>query len=268
MADDPRMEINRNDAAPQLRAAAIQVRAHADAALRSAAQVPHAGTATERVLAAARAVDELVHAIELAAVAPGLSFVPPVAGAVKAYETARAVLRGATGTGLGGDAHPVLGASELLAARDHLVEAVALHAQPGATEVERQRATELLDASLGDVNSGFAFLGHPMQEGPMRATIALAKQAIEFRQPIDAASINAAAQVLAEAARASLAGVPVEQAVAMPGVAEPAAPAAPVAPEAPAAPATPVPQAHVPGTVRLDLPRFELPPVPSFGPPR
>jgi hypothetical protein len=256
------MEITRTDVVPQLRAAGIEAREHAAAAIDAAKQIP-GSDGVQRELAAARAVDEFDHAIDAAKVVPGLGRVPAISSAITAYETGRAVLRGATGTAAAGAAHPVLGASELLAARDHLADGVALYGQPGATEVERQRATARFDAALEDANSGFAFVGHPAQEGPIRATIGMAKQAVDYRQPIDQASIAAAIQALEQAAGASLAGSTIEQPLAMPGTPPAAEPQPPVT-----EPQLPVTQPRPLGLPPLDLPPLVLPPVPSFATPR
>lgn len=267
------MDINRTAVWPQLKATAIQVGRHGSAAGQAAMRIPSADTGSERAIAAARSIDELDHAIENARSTPGISLVPLVASAAAGYEMARAILRGAAGSGFAARAHPTLAAAELLASRDHMVEGAALH-HPGASEVDRQRATSLLDAALSDADSGFAFLGHPPQEGLVRGALASAKLSVQLREPIDQSSIMEAARILETSAGSAAHGSP----------AAPAAPATGVAPatinaEAPLP--TPIavarsyassggPMAPAPASasrypqVRLDLPRLVLPPIPTF----
>lgn len=244
------MEISRTDVWPQVAATTIQIRRHAAAAASAVMRIPTADAGTERALAAARALDELDHAVEASRAIPGGSLIPAVASAYSGYTLARAMARGAAGSRIGAAAHQVLAASELLAARDHMLEGAALHRLPAATEVDRQRATSLLDAAISDAASGFAFLDHPPSEGTVRAALALAKQNVEYRQPFDERSLSNAQAALEQAAGVS---------------AEPV----PVPPPSPAyvrvgsvRPAPPVPTT-IP-RVALDLPQLVLPPVPTF----
>ncbi|MCW2926462.1 MAG: hypothetical protein JWM86_430 [Thermoleophilia bacterium] len=260
------------DTVPLMKASSIQAGAHVSAAGDAAMRIPHEDTGTDRVLAAARIVDELDHAVGSAQSVPGAEYIPHASDAFRVYGLASRVLRAAAGTRVADRAHPVLGAAELLAANDHVTDAVALHAAPGASEIDHLRAASLLDAAISDAQSGFAYLDHPATEGRVVAALQGARASVGARGPIDPAPVATAQGLLVQAANEALGRTPAAPAVAV--ATTPVIPTAPVAAPRSSAPIVfhpPSPQsvARVYAAtvasheVHLNLPKFVLPTIPA-----
>lgn len=264
------MQVSFSDTIPRMKAGSIQAGVHVADAGVAARDIARAQNGTDRALAAARVVDELDHAVDAMADVPGSKYIPHATHAFGAYDLASTIVRATAGTRVAGKAHPVLGAAELLAARDHMGDAVALHGAPNASHVDRLRAATLLDAAVSDAQSGFAFLDHPAVEGRVVTAIQAAKVNVEARTPIDPTAVATTQQLLQQAADTALGRSTPVAATAAPVLAPAApSPAAPSFTPAPHAVASTYAATKVAREVRLDLPTFDLPelvlpPVPSF----